>query len=86
MAKPISWTKTVPKTKKARRALMDKCGARAFLDPKWLKFPIVGKHAGCKPSCSGLEAAFKRARQYHRAKIAKKARQLAKRAKCAWLS
>ncbi len=76
-----SWTKRAPKTLKERRALLARCGAAAFLDPRGLKFPIMAKSGACAVDCAGAEAAYKRARQFHHGEVAKKARTLS--SKCA---
>jgi hypothetical protein len=69
---------------KDRRALKARCGARAFLDPKNLKFPVMAKSGACIVSCAGLRAAFSRARQYHHPRVASAAKKKATRATCAW--
>jgi hypothetical protein len=71
-----------PKTKKRRRALAGRCGAKCFLMPKKLGFPVCD--AACKPSCSGLRAAFARAKQTHRPSVAHKALAKACRLRCEW--
>lgn len=78
----MSWRTRAPKTKGERSALYMRCGAKAFLDPTNLKFPIMAKHGPCVPDCEGVRAAKSRAGQYHRGKIAKKAARISKRAAC----
>jgi hypothetical protein len=57
---------------KQRKRIMSKCGPKCFLSPGNRKFPI------CNPDCTinpyGLEAAYKRARQWGYTDIAKKAK------------
>jgi len=78
------WSRRAPKTKREREALYARCGAKAFLDPKNLKFPVMAKAGPCKPDCAGVKAARSRAKQYRRGKIAGKAKRLASRAACRW--
>lgn len=68
------WSKRAPKTMKQRRALLARCGTKAFLDPKNLKFPIMAKSGPCVPDCGGVKAAYSRARQFKRSKVSAKAR------------
>lgn len=73
---PKSWSKRAPKTKLERKALFARCGTKAFLDPKNLKFPVMAKSGPCVPDCAGVEAAYSRAKQFKRGKTASKARRL----------
>ena len=63
-------------SRKDRRKMMHKCGPECFLRPENLGFPI------CNPNCKinkyGLEAAYKRARQYGYNDVAKKAKSMLK--------
>lgn len=68
-----SWSRRAPKTKVERKALLARCGRKAFLDPANLKFPIMAKSGPCVPDCAGLKAAKSRAGQFHRRKIKAKA-------------
>lgn len=79
-----SWSKRAPKTKREREALYARCGAKAFLDPKNLKFPVMAKSGPCVPDCVGVKAARSRAKQYRHGKVAGKAKRLGKRAACRW--
>jgi hypothetical protein len=79
------WQKLAPKTPNERRALLARCGAKAFLDAKNLKFPVMAKHGPCVVDCEGLRAAKSRAKQYHHPKVAAKANRLGKRAACHWV-
>lgn len=81
----MSWSTRAPKTTQDRRALKVRCGAKAFLVPKKLKYPVIAKGAACRPSCDGLKAAYARAQQFHHPSIAVKAKQLARRARCSWV-
>ncbi len=77
-----NWSKEAPKSKKERKALLDKCGPRSFLDPALLKYPIVPKNSTtCKPVIEGIIAAEKRAAQHHHPNIVKKALILKKKAR-----
>lgn len=78
------WRKLAPKTPTERRKLLAHCGAKAFLDPKKLKFPVMAKHGPCVVDCEGLRTAYARAKQFHHTKAAGKAKRLANRAACAW--
>ncbi len=82
------WRRSAPKTREDRRALAKSCGAKCFLDPKRLKFPICPKCRGtscsCKPDCRALSAAYNRANQYGHRKVAAHALRLAKREGCRW--
>jgi len=78
------WSRRAPKTKRQREALYARCGAKAFLDPKNLKFPVMAKSGPCVPDCAGVKAAYSRAKQYHRGKTAGKAKRLGTRAACRW--
>lgn len=59
--------------------MINKCGKGCFLRPNNLGFPV------CNPNCTlneyGLEAAYKRARQYGYEDIARKAQRLRKKFK-----
>lgn len=85
MSKPkAAWGRKAPKTVHERRALLARCGARAFLDPKGMKFPVMPKRGACTVDCAGLRAAYARAKQYGHRKAAAQAKKLAGRAACAW--
>ena len=66
------WSKSAPKGKE-RSKMLKKCGSKCFLDPKNKKYPVCSK-GSCKVSKKGLQAAYTRARQYHRQGIANKAK------------
>ena len=78
------WRKRAPHLLSERRALKARCGAKAFLDPKRLKFPIVAKSGGCAVDCAGLEAAIRRAGQFKHRKVEAKGKRMGKRAACHW--
>jgi hypothetical protein len=78
------WRRRAPHTKSERRALMARCGSKAFLDPKHLKFPIMAKNGPCVPDCEGIRAAKSRAAQFHHRKAKAKATRLGSRAACHW--
>lgn len=59
-----------------RKSMMLRCGKQCFLGSN-LSFPICTSH--CSISPAGLEAAYKRARQYKHRSIAKKAKSMMKR-------
>lgn len=77
------WAKRAPKTKKQREALRARCGDRAFLDPKNLKYPVMAASGPCVIDCRGVRAAKSRAGQYD-PKLERKADKIAKTAACAW--
>lgn len=79
------WAKHAPKLRSERQALKKRCGAKAFLDPKKLGFPVVAKSGGCKLDCQGILTAMRRAKQFHHPKIAKKAARIGTKAKCHWV-
>lgn len=83
MRRQKSWRKQAPKTNPERIMVRQKCGVKCFLMPKTLGFPICAKDS-CALSCQGLRAAFSRARQTHRSKVARKALIKACHLKCAW--
>lgn len=68
----MSWAKRAPKTMKQRRALLARCGPRAFLDPANLKYPVMAKSGACRIDCAGAKAAYSRARQWRRKASARK--------------
>lgn len=70
----MGWSKRAPKTMKERRALKARCGAKAFLDPKNLKFPVMAKNGRCVIDCAGVRAAKSRAGSLHRRKIMTRAK------------
>ncbi len=53
----------MPKDTFQRRKLKSRCGSRAFLMPRELKYPIMSYRAGCVPDCAGILSAYKRALQ-----------------------
>ena len=55
-----------------RTVMLQKCGKKCFLGPK-KSFPICKKNT-CKVSKKGVYAAYVRARQYHKRKISKRAK------------
>ena len=67
------WHNVAPKTKKARRKMLKKCGKKCFLKPSTLAYPICPKGT-CSPSQKGLRAAYARARQFNHQSIAQKAK------------
>jgi len=76
------WRKLAPKTTGERRVLLARCGAKAFLDPKNLKFPVMAKTGPCVVDCEGLRAAKARAAQFKHRKISAKAERLSRRTAC----
>lgn len=80
----MSWSARAPKTMRQRRALLARCGRRAFLDPANLKYPVMAKSGRCVVDCEGLRAAKSRAGQHHKRKIKSKASRMASRAACCW--
>lgn len=78
------WGKLSPKTVSERRALLARCGVKAFLSPSKLKFPVMGKTGPCVVDCEGLRSALARAAQFKHPSAEKKARKMGKLAKCRW--
>jgi len=77
------WSEAAPRTVGQRRAVMKKCGARCFMDPDNLKYPVCpgNPRPTCKVSKKGADAARRRSAQYHRRKVESKAKALQKRIK-----
>jgi len=79
-------------TTKQRRRKFDECGAGAFGDatgPKAKKagrprYPLTKVGGGCEPDCSSMLLAFRRARQQHESKIAKRIKRKARTRGCRW--
>jgi len=79
-------------TTKQRRRKFDECGAGAFGDatgPKAKKagrprYPLTKVGGGCGVNCKAAHDAFKRARQQHENKIAKRIKAKAKHNGCPW--
>lgn len=77
-------------TTRQRRRKLEQCGATAFGDatgPKARRagrprYPLVKQ--GCEFSCQAAVDAWKRARQQHERKIAKRIKAAAKRHGCDW--
>lgn len=78
------WRARAPKLRSERRALLARCGSRAFLQPSKLKFPIMAKSGPCVVDCEALRAAKSRAAQFGHSAVAKKAESKGKRAACRW--
>jgi hypothetical protein len=92
------WGKRAPKTQQQRRKLKERCGTKAFLMPKEMKYPIMAKTGPCVVDCQGLRAAVSRlgamattaqragrgkdAAKYRR--VQKRARGIGKRGACHW--
>lgn len=73
------WKKSAPRLLSARRALIANCGAKCFLDPRRLKYPICDKSMDCKIQCAGLLAAAVRSAQFKNRRVQKKARKMRSR-------
>jgi hypothetical protein len=71
-----------PKSIRKRRMFIDYCGRKCFLLPARHAFPVCTRK--CKLDCSGLRAAFSRAKQFGHAKVAKAAVRKACRIGCKW--
>ena len=79
-------------TTKQRRSILGRCGKAAFGDccgPKARRaghprYPLT--KGGCELSCKAAHDAWKRARQQHERKVAKKILDAAKRHGCGWAS
>ena len=90
-SKARGWHGAAPTGKAEREKLFSDCGAKCFLLPGQLKFPICEREAvskgtkdRCRPVCQGLEAAKMRARQYPKYKnIAARAEKLEMKDRCA---
>ena len=69
------WSKEAPSYRE-RRIMFRKCGKKCFLGPaSQFSYPICKKKT-CKISRKGLYAAYVRARQYKKTKIATQAKRL----------
>ena len=68
-----SWSSTKPSYHE-RTVMKQKCGSKCFLGPN-KSFPICKRNT-CTISPKGVEAAYKRARQWHHQSIANKARRI----------
>ncbi len=86
------WADAAPRSRSARRALLDRCGEQCFLDAANLRFPVCAaldpNDAGgaCQLDCRGLLTAKARARQYKYEREAREADRLGARLQCAWAS
>lgn len=81
------WKRRAPSRLFQRRPLKAKCGSACFVG-KGTSFPVCQKlqtsKGKCVLDCQGLRAAFARARQTRRGKVAKAALRKACRAGCTW--
>lgn len=87
----VGWRGRAPKLTSQRRALKAHCGASCFLSPGGQRgggFPVCQKLSTsggvCVVDCGGLEAAFKRARQYGHSHVVAAALRKGKSAGCGW--
>jgi len=64
-----------------RQKLLEKCGAKAFLVPDQLKFPVMDQN--CEYNCALIFAAYLRAREWGYEDIAEKAAELFEKNNCA---
>jgi hypothetical protein len=92
------WAKRAPSRVSARRELKKRCGAKAFLLPGELKYPIMAKSGPCTIDCQGLRAAksrlgamatsAKRVKRYAESKkfrrLQMKADRIGRKAGCRW--
>jgi hypothetical protein len=79
------WDDRAPMTKKERAKVAKKCGSRCFAGPN-RSYPMCSKDSRvCGTDCMGARAAFSRARQYKKPKIALKAAKAGKKAGCSWV-
>lgn len=78
------WRKAAPHIPSERRALLARCGRRAFLDPDNLAFPVMPKKGSCVVDCEGVRSALSRARQFGHKAIAAEAEAMGGRAGCRW--
>lgn len=81
------WAGMSPQKGKERHELHQKCGDKAFLQPKQEGYPVMpalritkGK---CEYSCHGIQTAYNRSRQYNLPAVADKAERLGKK-HCGW--
>ena len=74
----VSWSKQAPTTKQRR-----KMPARCFADPKNKKYPVCPARSKT-PTCQGVEAAYKRARQQYKPAVAKRALRMKTQLGCKW--
>ncbi len=68
-----NWS-TIKPSRHERTVMKAKCGSTCFLGPNQ-SFPICKRNT-CTISPKGVEAAYKRAREWHHQSIANKARRL----------
>ena len=85
------WSRSAPDKGPERRALATRCGlTKAFLKPNKSRpgqseYPIMAANTQiCAPDCKGLQAAYRRARQFKHNKIAAAAVRRGKHAGCTW--
>ena len=69
------------RSKLVRRGMIAKCGEKALLDPKGLRYPVMLPNK-CQYSCKLIHAAYVRARQWKDNEIAKKALELMDKEDC----
>lgn len=76
------WSKRSPKTKSERQKMPKAC----FLAPGSRSYPIcpTGTRGRRVVDCEGTRAAYSRAKQYKKIKVAAKAKRVASRAGCKW--
>jgi hypothetical protein len=74
------WSGAKPNTTSERRIMMQRCGAKCFLLPSQLKFPIcpIRPRISCRPSRQGVLAAKIRARQHKYASVTARADRILK--------
>ncbi len=71
-----SWKNQQPRYHQ-RTVMLKKCGRKCFLGPG-KSYPICTKNT-CKINRKGVQSAYKRARQFHKRKIATRAKRLLKK-------
>jgi len=77
------WRERMPKRGIGRRAALKLYGAKAFLDPAGMRYPVVDPRTG-RYDPQGVLAAYKRAAQQGEPQIVRKALSLAKRLGLPW--
>lgn len=81
------WGASSPQKGKERHELMNRCGPKAFLDPKNEGYPVMdalrNTNGKCEYRCEGIQSAYNRSKQYHQPTITAKAQHLGEQM-CGW--
>lgn len=86
LSSTLGWREEAPSRGPERHRMRGRCGDKCFLDPESEGYPVCAAGT-CKVSCQGALAALRRAAQYHRRPdIEEKAREVARKAGCGWVT